>query len=114
MHILLQIRICYRLVQTPITSQTIHYKMATTHNISIDSKAYQMGQLYASLHNVSVKKLIEDYFMSLSGHSEKISAVEEPLANYHISEKLKEVETGIDYGKGLSLDYKKEDTIATN
>ena len=46
--------------------------------------------------------------MSLSGHSEKISAVEEPLANYHISEKLKEVETGIDYGKGLSLDYKKE------
>lgn len=112
MHILLQIRICYRLVQTPITSQTI--KMATTHNISIDSKAYQMGQLYASLHNVSVKKLIEDYFMSLSGHSEKISAVEEPLANYHISEKLKEVETGIDYGKGLSLDYRKEDTIATN
>ena len=88
--------------------------MATTHNISIDSKAYQMGQLYASLHNVSVKKLIEDYFMSLSGHSEKISAVEEPLANYHISEKLKEVETGIDYGKGLSLDYKKEDTISTN
>ena len=82
--------------------------MATTHNISIDSKAYQMGQLYASLHNVSVKKLIEDYFMSLSGHSEKISAVEEPLANYHISEKLKEVETGIDYGKGLSLDCKKE------
>lgn len=113
MHILLQIRICYRLVQTPITSQT-YIKMATTHNISIDSKAYQMGQLYASLHNVSVKKLIEDYFMSLSGHSEKISAVEEPLANYHISEKLKEVETGIDYGKGLSLDYKKEDTIATN
>lgn len=112
MHILLQIRICYRLVQTPITSQTI--KMATTHNISIDSKAYQMGQLYASLHNVSVKKLIEDYFMSLSGHSEKISAVEEPLTNYHISEKLKEVETGIDYGKGLSLDYRKEDTIATN
>ncbi|MCI5646830.1 MAG: hypothetical protein MR299_04115 [Bacteroidales bacterium] len=41
--------------------------MATTHNISIDSKAY-----------------------------------------YHISEKLKEVETGIDYGKGLSLNYKKE------
>ena len=113
MHILLQIRICYRLVQTPITSQT-YIKMATTHNISIDSKAYQMGQLYASLHNVSVKKLIEDYFMSLSGHSEKISAVEEPLANYHISEKLKEVETGIDYGKGLSLDYTKEDTIATN
>ena len=113
MHILLQIRICYRLVQTPITSQT-YIKMATTHNISIDSKAYQMGQLYASLHNVSVKKLIEDYFMSLSGHSEKISAVEEPLANYRISEKLKEVETGIDYGKGLSLDYKKEDTIATN
>ena len=113
MHILLQIRICYRLVQMPITSQT-YIKMATTHNISIDSKAYQMGQLYASLHNVSVKKLIEDYFMSLSGHSEKISAVEEPLANYHISEKLKEVETGIDYGKGLSLDYKKEDTIATN
>ena len=113
MHILLQIRLCYRLVQTPITSQT-YIKMATTHNISIDSKAYQMGQLYASLHNVSVKKLIEDYFMSLSGHSEKISAVEEPLANYHISEKLKEVETGIDYGKGLSLDYKKEDTIATN
>ena len=113
MHILLQIRICYRLVQTPITSQT-YIKMATTHKISIDSKAYQMGQLYASLHNVSVKKLIEDYFMSLSGHSEKISAVEEPLANYHISEKLKEVETGIDYGKGLSLDYKKEDTIATN
>lgn len=113
MHILLQIRICYRLVQTPITSQT-YIKMATTHNISIDSKAYQMGQLYASLHNVSVKKLIEDYFMSLSGHSEKISAVEEPLGNYHISEKLKEVETGIDYGKGLSLDYKKEDTIATN
>ena len=113
MHILLQIRICYRLVQTPITSQT-YIKMATTHNISIDSKAYQMGQLYASLHNVSVKKLIEDYFMSLSGHSEKISAVEEPLANYHISEKLKEVETGIDYGKGLSLDYKKEDTIAPN
>ena len=113
MHILLQIRICYRLVQTPITSQT-YIKMATTHNISIDSKAYQMGQLYASLHNVSVKKLIEDYFMSLSGHSEKISAVEEPLVNYHISEKLKEVETGIDYGKGLSLDYKKEDTIATN
>ena len=113
MHIRLQIRICYRLVQTPITSQT-YIKMATTHNISIDSKAYQMGQLYASLHNVSVKKLIEDYFMSLSGHSEKISAVEEPLANYHISEKLKEVETGIDYGKGLSLDYKKEDTIATN
>ena len=113
MHILLQIRICYRLVQTPITSQT-YIKMATTHNISIDSKAYQMGQLYASLHNVSVKKLIEDYFMSLSGHSEKISAVEEPLANYHISEKLREVETGIDYGKGLSLDYKKEDTIATN
>lgn len=113
MHILLQIRICYRLVQTPITSQT-YIKMATTHNISIDSKAYQLGQLYASLHNVSVKKLIEDYFMSLSGHSEKISAVEEPLANYHISEKLKEVETGIDYGKGLSLDYKKEDTIATN
>ena len=113
MHILLQIRICYRLVKTPITSQT-YIKMATTHNISIDSKAYQMGQLYASLHNVSVKKLIEDYFMSLSGHSEKISAVEEPLANYHISEKLKEVETGIDYGKGLSLDYKKEDTIATN
>ena len=113
MHILLQIRICYRLVQTPITSQT-YIKMATTHNISIDSKAYQMGQLYASLHNVSVKKLIEDYFMSLSGHSEKISAVEEPLANYHISEKLKEVETGIDYGKGLSLDYKKEYTIATN
>ena len=88
--------------------------MATTHNISIDSKAYQMGQLYASLHNVSVKKLIEDYFMSLSGHSEKISAVEEPLGNYQISEKLKEVETGIDYGRGLSLDYKKEDTIATN
>ena len=65
-------------------------------------------------NKTAVKKLIEDYFMSLSGHSEKISAVEEPLANYHISEKLKEVETGIDYGKGLSLDYKKEDTIATN
>lgn len=113
MHILLQIRICYRLVQTPITSQT-YIKMATTHNISIDSKAYQMGQLYASLHNVSVKKLIEDYFMSLSRHSEITSAVEEPLADYHISEKLKEVETGIDYGKGLSLDYKKKDTIATN
>lgn len=67
MHFLLQLRICYSLAQTPITSQTIHYKMATTHNISIDSKAY-----------------------------------------YHISEKLKEVETGIDYGKGLSLNYKKE------
>ena len=65
-------------------------------------------------NKTAVKKLIEDYFMSLSGHSEKISAVEEPLVNYHISEKLKEVETGIDYGKGLSLDYKKEDTIATN
>lgn len=113
MHILLQIRICYRLVKRLLPLKQ-YIKMATTHNISIDSKAYQMGQLYASLHNVSVKKLIEDYFMSLSGHSEKISAVEEPLANYRISEKLKEVETGIDYGKGLSLDYKKEDTIATN
>lgn len=75
--------------------------------VYIDADLYKYGEQYAAKHNVSLTKLVEDYLQSLVGkafHKEDCSVTRA----YHVSSKLRALETDVDYAANLSSDYKKE------
>lgn len=75
--------------------------------VYINADLYKYGEQYAAMHNVSLTKLIEDYLQGLVGkalHKDGSS----DSKKYHVSSRLRALETDVDYAANLSSNYKQE------
>lgn len=75
--------------------------------VYINADLYKYGVQYAASHNVSLTKLIEDYLQGLVGRAlHKDSSSDSK--KYHVSSRLRALESDVDYSANLSSDYTKE------
>ncbi len=76
--------------------------------ITLDNNTYQEVVHYAKMNNITVSDAIKSALDMLIAQCKTKATPKCQDEEYRISPKVKALETGIDYSKNLSADYKQE------